>query len=532
MQFVNGVPLSSMLTTVSSAGMRAFTLAMLVLVAPLVAPAQTSAAFNSTRPLSLRQSFDLALSRNLDLQIQHLSQNIAGFNLVTSYGVYSPNVVVRAEHDFLNSPADFDPKKNGLDLPYEMQNDMVEPGLRGKLPTGLSYGLNAFSREDNARTDLRADPNSFKTFPGGIRNTNNYFSEARLDLQQHLLRDFWIDADREQILLRRKDVKISRQAVTFQIMKTLLAVELSYDDLVTARESVRVQEKALELREQLVSETRRRVQVGDLPPLDAEQAETQLELTRTSLTAARELYVSAQNVLKGLITDDFRSLVDVELLPTDALLVIEPSLNRSESFVHAMENRPDLAEARLAVEKSDVEVRFRKNQLFPNLDLYGTYGGLGVADGPGTSINHALSFGNQEYSYGVVLSFPLSNMSERGYYRASKAARQIALLELKKAEEALLLQIADFVNRAQSRFAQVTSTRKARVFAESALAAEVKKLQNGLSTAFFVLQLQETLTAARTAEVQALAEYNKVLAQLSFAEGSILEKHQLTLEVK
>jgi outer membrane protein TolC len=466
------------------------------------------------------------------LQIEHLNSEIAGFNLFSSYGVYVPTLSVRAEHDFLSAPADFDPKKAGLDFPYELENDLVEPGLRGKLPTGLNYGLTAYSREDDARTDLSSDPNSLKLYPGGIRATNNFYSEARLDLAQHLLKDFWIDADREQILLRRKDVKISQQGLRFQIMKTLLAVELSYDDLLTARESVRVQEKALELREQLLAETRRRVQVGDLPPLDAEQAETQLELTRTALTAAREFYVSTQDILKGLVTDDFRSLMDIELVPTDALLALEQTVNRSDSFARAMENRPDLAQARLAVEKSDVAVRFRKNQLFPNLDLVGSYGGIGIADPLGTSINNALSFGNPEYSYGVVLSFPLSNVSERGYYRASKAARQIAQLELKKAEEALLLQIADLVNRAQSRFAQVGSTRKARIYAESALAAEVKKLQNGLSTAFFVLQLQETLTAARTAEVQAIADYNKVLAQLSFAEGSILDKHHISLEVK
>jgi outer membrane protein TolC len=170
--------------------------------------------------------------------------------------------------------------------------------------------------------------------------------------------------------------------------------------------------------------------------------------------------------------------------------------------------------------------------LFPNLDLVGAYGGLGVADRAGNSINNALSFGNEEYSYGVVLSFPLSNISERNVYRASKASRQIAQLELQKAEQGILLQIADFVNRAQSRFSQVGSTRKARTYAESALAAEVKKLQNGLSTAFFVLQLQETLTAARMAEVQALVDYNKMIAQLTFADGSILEKHHLTVESK
>jgi outer membrane protein TolC len=511
---------------------RALILASIGLFAALTASAQTTNGFGATRSLSLRQCFDLALSRNLDIQIQHLNADVAGFSLTGAYGVYVPTLSFRAEHDFVSQPADFDPKKLGIDSAYEMENNLLEPGLRGKAPFGLSYGINAYTREDKARTDFNWDPNSAALFPGGIRTTNNYFSEGRIDLQQHLLRDFWIDADREQILLRRKDVKISQQALRFQIMKILLAVELSYDDLTAARENVRVQEKAVELRQQLVTETRRRVQVGDLPPLDAEQAETQLENSLTALTAARELYISAQDTLKSLLTDDFKSLIDVELLPVDPFIALQQSLNRSESFIKAMQNRPDLIQARLSVEKSDVEVRFRKNQLFPNLDLIGSYGGLAVADTGSRSANDALNFGNPEYSYGVVLSFPLSNIGERGYYKASKAAKQIAELELKKAEEAVLFQIADFVNRAQSRFSQVGSTRKARTYAESALEAEIKKLQNGLSTAFFVLQLQETLTAARTAEVQALADYNKLLAQLGFAEGSTLENHHLSLEVK
>jgi outer membrane protein TolC len=512
--------------------MRALLLIGLVLCMPRLIPAQPTNSTSGSRPLSLRQCFDLALSRNLDLQIVHLSADIAGYNLSGAYGVYVPTFSFRAQHDFVDQPANFDPKKTGVDFPYELQNDTLAPGLGGRLPIGLSYGVTAYTREDNARSDITGDPDLLPLFPGGVRTTNNYFSEARINLQQHLLRDSWIDMDREQILLRRKDLKISQQAWRFQIMKTILAIELSYDDLVAAREAVRVQEKAVELRKQLVTETRRRVEVGDLPPLDAEQAETQLENSLTSLTAAREQYTTQQNALKSLLTDDFQSWMDLELSPTDPLLALQHDLNRSDSFGKAMLNRPDLIQARLAVEKSDVTVRFWKNQLFPSLDLIGAYGGLGVADEPGQSVNHALSFGNQEYSYGVVLSFPLSNVGERGNYKASKAARQIAQLELKKAEQAVLIQIADFVSRAQSRFTQVGSTRKARVYAESALAAEVKKLQNGLSTAFFVLQLQETLTATRTAEIQALADYNKIIAQLAFADGSILERHHLSLEVK
>src|SRR6185369_11711179 len=98
-------------------------------------------------------------------------------------------------------------------------------------------------------------------------------------------------------------------------------------------------------------ETRRRVEVGDLPPLDSDQAETQLENTRTSLTAARENYVTAQNTLKRLISDNYLEWADVELQPGETLVALKSDANRTESFMNALRNRPDLLQARLAVER-------------------------------------------------------------------------------------------------------------------------------------------------------------------------------------
>jgi outer membrane protein TolC len=106
----------------------------------------------------------------------------------------------------------------------------------------------------------------------------------------------------------------------------------------------------------------------------------------------------------------------------------------------------------------------------------------------------------------------------------------MAELELKKAEQAVLVQVADWANRVESRLPSVFDS-PARGFAELALVSEQRKLQNGLSTSFFVLQLQETLTQAQSSELRALADYNKALAQLAFSEGSTLAKHRLVLEM-
>jgi outer membrane protein len=480
----------------------------------------------TVRALSLKECVDLALQRNFDLQIEQLSADIARDNLTSAYGVYSPVFSFEAKHEYVSQPGDFDPNKSGPDFPYKESFDNAGPMLTGRVPFGLDYDFRGLASSRDARTDFRSNTNTASDFPGGIRHTNNYFADAGINLRQHLLKDFWVDQYSTTIVLRRKDLKISEQRLRFMAMKTVLAVELAYYDLIVARENIRVQEKALELRQQLVAETRRRVQVGDLPPLDSEQAETQLQNTVTALTAAREIFVDRDNALKNLLTDNFERWADIDLQPAETLVAIPAGAERSVSSFNALKNRPDLMEARIAVQKGDAVVKFRFNQLLPSVDVIGSYGGQNIS----ADVDDAFHLRDPFYSYGVVLSFPLSNLTERGKYQASKADRQISELQLKKAEQAVLVSVADLVNRVGSRFSQVGSTQKARTYAEAALAAEEKKLENGLSTSFFVLQLQETLTAARTTELQALADYNKAVAQLAFAEGRTLERYRF--EVK
>jgi outer membrane protein TolC len=78
----------------------------------------------------------------------------------------------------------------------------------------------------------------------------------------------------------------------------------------------------------------------------------------------------------------------------------------------------------------------------------------------------------------------------------------------------------------------VAATRAAREYAADALAAEQKKLENGKSTTYTVLQMQRDLTTARGNEIRALAVYNKALAQLSLDEGTTLGRLSINLEMQ
>ena len=95
-----------------------------------------------------------------------------------------------------------------------------------------------------------------------------------------------------------------------------------------------------------------------------------------------------------------------------------------------------------------------------------------------------------------------------------------------------MVAIDNDIGTVQSDFDQVQATRAQRQYEEQALDAEQKKLENGKSTTYTVLQVQRDLTNARGQEIQAMDTYNKDLAQLSLDEASTLDRLDIGFQQK
>ena len=237
--------------------------------------------------------------------------------------------------------------------------------------------------------------------------------------------------------------------------------------------------------------------------------------------------------MKNLLTDEYSRWHDRDIQPTATIINAPLQLfDLQDSWSKGMTERPDLLQARLDVEKQGIQLKFDRNQLFPELDLTGTYGFNGTGREFSDAFNQYHEGDRPFYSYGAQLSVPLSNVKARNAVKSDKATLQQLLLTLKQFEQNVMVQIDNAVKQAQSDFQSVEATREARIYAEAALDAEQKKYAVGKSTTFTVLQLQNTLTADRGQEIRALANYYKDLANLAQAEGSTLDRNHINLEVK
>ncbi len=479
----------------------------------------------AAKAFTLQECIKTALEHNLDIKIERFRPELAKLSLDGSFGAFDPSFRTGVQQNFSTTEGGFNPST--FNAPSnESWRETYNAGLGGELPwTGLNYNVNS-SLNRNSGKFTSGNP------PVLLDAPFDYSSSVGVSLTQPLLKNFWIDAPRLQIALNRKNLKTSEYVLRRQIMNTVSSVHQAYYDLVAAIETVKVQEKSLQLAKQLLAENKKRVDVGQMARLDEKQAESEVAAREADLLSAQNQVSIQENALKRLMSEEFSDWKDVGVRPTETLSAVAEVFSRVDSWQKGLSMRPDLLQSKVELERQDIVLRYNRNQLYPQLDLVGSYGYVGRDQNFGPSLGDIGDRKNPNYGYGLTLTIPLGNRSARNNYQTGKAQKAQMLLQHKKLEQDIMVEIDDAIKQAQTSLRRIEATKQSRIFAEAALDAEKKKLESGKSTNFQVLQAQRDLTQRLSEELRALTDYNKTVARLSLSEGSILDRSGVNLEFK
>lgn len=483
-------------------------------VALTTALAQTNAP--AGRPMSLPDCIAAALQNNFAIRIERFDPQIAQLNVNAAYAGYDPQLSVSGVHSYDNTGAYFNSAGQFI-VPTESRANSFSSGLSGQTPWGMAYNFSANVGQQHLTKSL------FGTNLLGDSSSGS----VGVSVTQPLLKNFWIDANRLQILVSKNQLKISEQSLRNQVISTVTAVENAYYELIYAIENVKVQRDALELAQTQLEQDKQRVQVGSLAPLDVQQDEAQVAQSRAGLILAESTYGTDLRVLNNLITDSYAQTYALPIQPTMSLEAPVMLFDLQDSWTKGMSGRPDLIQARLSLEQQGIQLKYLRNQLWPEIDFIGSYGFNGSGGEYNDSMQQMNDGSRPFYSYGGQLVIPLSSTRTRNQLKAGKANEKALLLRVKELEQSIMVQIDNAVGVARSDYQSVEATRQARIYAEAALEAEQKKYAVGKSTTFTVLQLQNKLTTARSQEIRALADYNKALATLAAAEASTLARRKI-----
>jgi outer membrane protein TolC len=504
----------SMTLTFFPTRLRRFVAALTILLAGSAARGDVT---NQMKSLTLRECVERALENNLEIKSQRINPTIGTWGVIGAQGVYDPvlsgAVNNRGTTTWLSaSDATLLGLPPGTFREKELQSSA---NLTGKLPTGATYDFSAFG-----------------THTWGDFFTNEFSGDTGVTLTQPLLKNFGFGVNAATIRIARENKMIAVQNFIQLVMSKINDVSTGYYELIYAIENHKAAVENRELAQQLLDENRKREQVGTMSPLDVIQAEAGVAESEQNVILTARAIKDNENTLKRLICQQVTEFRGVSLVPVDYPLVQMVALDVAESTRTALQMRADYSSAMHAVEQQNITVQFDRNQLWPQIDVTGTYNLNGLGHNF-DSFNDNLASGRSPFwNVGVVASFPLGDRQARSNYHIAKLNADQAVLSLKSLEQDIIVQVDNAVGHVEANLKSVEAARAATRLAEESLDAEKKKLLAGTSTTFLVLQAQTQLATARSAESRAEADYGESLVALALAQGTILQKNNIVLDEK
>src|SRR5262249_37424354 len=178
-------------------------------------------------------------------------------------------------------------------IPTATRTDVVttNAGLAQRLPWfGTTYSV--------SWSTTHTDSNSFL-------NSYNPLLQSGLGVtvSQPLVRDFRIDAARQQVAVSQTNRDIADTRLRESVVHTTANVKAAYWNLVSARATVDARKSALELAQELVRVNKAKVDVGTAPPLDLVSAQAEVASDQEQLIIAETGVKEAEDRLRLLIFD-------------------------------------------------------------------------------------------------------------------------------------------------------------------------------------------------------------------------------------
>ena len=475
--------------------------------------------------LSLQDATALALQHNLNLEVSRLGLAGSQQGFVATTGVFDS--VFKADAGSSSSTAPSTNQLAGAVVGVQ-KGRQFDLSLSKATPTGGGVTL--------GWTNVRSATNSTFYYLNPAYN-----SGLTLSLTQSFLRGFGTDVNRAQIEVARRNMDISRVQFEESVISTVQGVENAYWNLVYAIDNLKVKQHSLKLAQDLLDQTRTRVRIGTSAPIDIVQSEATVASRELDIIVAENQVGNAEDVLKGLMgfenPDDWKS----RIVPMDALGVTTTTVSLDESIAQALQNRPELRQRQIETQISQINLLSAKNGVLPQLDFSLRYGFAGVGGtqtffDPTTGLPIASLAGgwddplsqilNHQYNnWGALINFslPLGNTTARANLAQARFGASSAKQNTALTQQAIISDVRNAVRGLDASSKGISAAMKSRELAERNLDAEQKKFDNGMSTAFNVVKIQDDLASAQASELQTRVYYRQAEAVYRTAVGSMLE---------
>src|ERR1035437_9088324 len=434
------------------------------------------------------------------------------------------------------------------------------------------------SRTENAFAQAQVTSGSVTSGTSAI-----YQSSVGTTYVQPLSRNFSIDSLRHSIKIAKKRLEQTDADFRLRASDTVNSVQRAYWDFVFALRNQQNQVANVDLARENLRQIEAKIDAGAAAPLERAEVATELANRQGDLLLSTQQGETSENTLKQLVLRDPLSAEWTQtFVPTDAPVVSLVPLGLDDAMKDAMDNRFELRRLKLQQDINQLDIKFFKNQIKPQIDLNTTFSMQGLSrSGSSSDITTNLLTNSQElflfnnlnatrtalalsplvnptlvipaspsFLFGgfkrslanifrtdapnltvsVTFSFPLRNTTAKANLEGAKVQEAQLDAQIRGQEQTVIVDVRNAVQAVDTARQRISIARTARENAEIQLEGERKLYENGRSTTFLLFQRENTLTNARNAEIRAETDYSKAIADLQRATATGFKANNIQVD--
>jgi outer membrane protein len=489
--------------------------------------------FDGKLRVGLEDAIALALLNNSDIGVSRAQNDLADIAVQRAHQPFDPQIVSGFAPTRSVSPSVT--SLNGAATLSTLSQDSFV-GFSQELQTGTTVGVTF-------------NTSRFKTNSSFATVNPSFSSGLTFTLSQPLLRNRGLFPNRAEIILAKRGVRQSEAAWEARVSNIVQNVIFGYWNVVQADKTLEVLKKSLDLAQASYDRDKRALELGALPQLDIYRSESEVAQRKIALLQAQYSLKQFETAFRQLIGADLDGRVnglDLNLTenaePTGTLAVIDMQETLSEAF----RNRREIEVQNQQLAIDDVNLRLASNNLKPDLSVSATYtsNGIGgvvfganavgnpivISNGGFTdSLNQLGGFNFPSYGMSLNLRLPIRNSGAQADLGNASISTRRDLYQKRTQEQAIRAEVENSVHDLEEAELVIAAAQASRDLSAKNLSAEERKYQLGAQTIFFVLDAQNQLSQAELSLVQAQISYQRALAEVDHAAGTLLDSHKISL---
>jgi outer membrane protein len=516
--------------------------------APATLSAQDRAGITpgSVYDLTLEELVVMVLQNSPDIEASRLDVLAADFNLTGAQGVYDPSFSWDTRYQKKATPVS-SVLGGASDGRLNETNLSATPGFGGLTPWGGNWSVSTYAQKQTSSSLF-------------VPLNPQYVTGAIFKFTEPLWRDREIDSARRGIRVASRNREVSWDQFRAKVIQVIAQAAKSYFDLVSAQENLDIQRSAYDQAQRSLEGNQRMAAQGLLAATDIISARTQVSTYETAWYRAQDQMAAVENSIKAIMLPSRSAplwnawLRPVSTITTSDQRFSNASIPVDQAIDQALQLRPEIAQMKSLRQIADINTQYFTNQTRPQVDLYSSYTGQGLAGvlapraqlgalagfpasvppnllgGLQNGIESVLNANYPTFEAGMRITIPIRNRTAEANLGLAEVDARRVRNQTDQLERAIVAEVRNAAHALRSAQARLAAAGVGRESAQLEYDGEQRKLQVGLTSVFEIFQEQVKLVEAQGRELQARTDLRKAVIEMERAMGKTLDIYHVDVD--